>query len=53
MYQALFAVLKRLDPEFTHHLGMLAVRAAGPHLADDFFGMIELCLPRCGLTHWE
>ena len=32
MYQALFAVLKRLDPEFTHHLGMLVVRAAGTAL---------------------
>ena len=29
MYEALFSVLKRLDPEFTHHLGMLVVRFAG------------------------
>ena len=29
MYEALFSVLKRLNPEFTHHLGMLVVRLAG------------------------
>ena len=29
MYEALFSVLKRLNPEFTHHLGMLIVRFAG------------------------
>lgn len=29
MYQALFGVLKRLDPEFTHEWGMRVVRLAG------------------------
>lgn len=29
MYQALFSVLKRLDPEFTHEWGMRVVRLAG------------------------
>lgn len=29
MYEALFTILKRLNPEFTHHLGMLVVRFAG------------------------
>ena len=32
MYEALFSVLKRLNPEFTHHLGMLVVRLAGTRL---------------------
>ena len=32
MYEALFSVLKRLNPEFTHHLGMLVVRFAGTRL---------------------
>jgi dihydroorotate dehydrogenase len=32
MYEAFFAVLKRLNPEFTHHLGMLVVRFAGTRL---------------------
>ncbi|MDP4816176.1 MAG: quinone-dependent dihydroorotate dehydrogenase, partial [Pontimonas sp.] len=32
MYEALFSVLKRLNPEFTHHLGMLVVRLAGTPL---------------------
>lgn len=29
MYSAVFAVLKRLDPEFSHHLGMLLIKAIG------------------------
>ena len=29
MYSALFEVLKKLDPEFTHHWGMRVVRLAG------------------------
>ena len=29
MYSALFGVLKKLDPEFTHHWGMRVVRVAG------------------------
>jgi dihydroorotate dehydrogenase len=29
MYQALFSVLKRLDPEFTHEWGMRVVRLVG------------------------
>ncbi|MEY2900110.1 MAG: hypothetical protein RL247_276 [Actinomycetota bacterium] len=29
MYEAIFSVLKRLDPELTHHLGMLVVKFAG------------------------
>lgn len=29
MYSAIFAVLKKLDPEFSHHLGMLMVRLFG------------------------
>jgi dihydroorotate dehydrogenase len=29
MYEAVFALLKRLNPEFTHHLGMFVVRLAG------------------------
>jgi dihydroorotate dehydrogenase len=32
MYEAVFSVLKRLNPEFTHHLGMLVVRCAGSRL---------------------
>ena len=32
MYEALFSLLKRLNPEFTHHLGMLVVRLAGTRL---------------------
>lgn len=32
MYEALFSLLKRLNPEFTHHLGMLVVRFAGTRL---------------------
>ncbi len=29
MYSALFQILKKLDPEFTHHWGMRVVKAAG------------------------
>lgn len=29
MYPALFQILKKLDPEFTHHWGMRVVKAAG------------------------
>lgn len=29
MYEAVFSVLKRLDPELTHHLGMVVVKLAG------------------------
>ena len=32
MYEAVFSVLKRLNPEFTHHLGILVVRLAGTPL---------------------
>ena len=32
MYEAFFSILKRLNPEFTHHLGMLVVRFAGTRL---------------------
>lgn len=32
MYEAFFTILKRLNPEFTHHLGMLIVRLAGTPL---------------------
>ena len=29
MYAAVFAVLRRLDPEFSHHLGMMMIKALG------------------------
>jgi dihydroorotate dehydrogenase len=32
MYEAVFSLLKRLDPEFTHHAGMWVVKAAGTEL---------------------
>jgi len=37
MYEAIFSILKRLDPEFTHHLGMMVVRFAGTALGQLLF----------------
>ena len=37
MYEAVFSILKRLDPEFTHHLGMMVVRFAGTALGQLLF----------------
>jgi dihydroorotate dehydrogenase len=50
MYRVLFAVLKRLDPELTHHLGMLIVRLAGTRLGSLIFRSQKMLSPAMEVT---
>lgn len=50
MYRAFFAVLKRFDPELTHHLGMLVVRLAGTRLGSLIFRSQKMLSPAMEVT---